>query len=301
MLGYFLLKGPRPAPLPTPKSTGQTSSPGRALAASQVEAKVEEAQDRVRLQPEDAAAWAMLANTQVMLGHYDEAARAFEKLRTLRPKDAQILADYADALGLASHGNLRGAPERLIAEALALDPGNFKARVLAAQLAFEGKHYEQAVQHWQVAASAATANAQAQRQIQLNIAEARSLLPSAKPASAGAAGSFVSGQVALAPQLAARVQPDDVLFVFARPTDGSRMPVALLKRRAADLPLDFVLDDSLAMVPQAKLSNQRQVLIAARISRRGDAIATQGDLQGSAGPVEVGSTGLKLEINDVVR
>jgi cytochrome c-type biogenesis protein CcmH len=301
VLGFVLLRSPKPAPPAAEAPKPAASAPSRALAASQVETKVDEVQAHLREQPADAAAWAMLANSKVMLGDYDAAAKAFEKLRALRPKDAQILADYADALGLAKQGSLRGAPEKLIAEALALDPGNFKARVLAAKLAFEAKRYEQAIQHWQAAASAAAGDAEAQRQIQLNMAEARSLLPSATPASAGAGGRFVSGRVVLAPQLAAQVQPGDTLFVFARPVDGSRMPVALLKRRVADLPFDFALDDSLAMVPQAKLSGQRQVLLGARISRRGDAIAAPGDLQGSLGPVEVGSTGLKLEINDVVR
>ena len=41
----------------------------------------------------------------------------------------------------------------------------------------------------------------------------------------------------LAPALQSQASPDDTLFVFARPTLGSRMPVALLRKKVRDLPL----------------------------------------------------------------
>jgi cytochrome c-type biogenesis protein CcmH len=54
-------------------------------------------------------------------------------------------------------------------------------------------------------------------------------------------------------------------------------------------------------VPEARLSQQARVIVGARISRRGDASPTAGDLQGFSVPVAVGTQGLRIEISEVVQ
>ena len=104
----------------------------------------------------------------------------------------------------------------------------------------------------------------------------------------------------MAPALASRVAPGDTLFVFARAAEGPRMPLAILKRSAAELPLSFTLDDSMAMSPELKLSSATELRIEARVSRSGDAIAKPGDLTGELSPVKPGAKGLQLSIDRVV-
>jgi cytochrome c-type biogenesis protein CcmH len=110
----------------------------------------------------------------------------------------------------------------------------------------------------------------------------------------------VSGRVTLAKSLAAQAGPSDTLFVFARPADGSRMPLALLRAQVKDLPLEFSLDDSLAMNPAARISGAKQVVIGARISKSGQAMPQPGDLQGFSAPVAVGARGVAVEITETV-
>jgi cytochrome c-type biogenesis protein CcmH len=107
--------------------------------------------------------------------------------------------------------------------------------------------------------------------------------------------------VSLAPTLKAKADPQDTVFVFARAADGPRMPLAILRRQVKDLPLQFTLDDSMAMTPAAKLSSAQRVIVGARISKRGDATAQPGDLQGQSAPVAPGANGLKIEISQVVQ
>jgi cytochrome c-type biogenesis protein CcmH len=137
--------------------------------------------------------------------------------------------------------------------------------------------------------------------VETSVAEARAFLaPAGNGVSAAAGGlAFVAGRVTVAPALQAQIGPDDTVFIYARPAEGSRMPVAFLRKRARDLPLDFALDDTLAMVPQARLSQHALVLVGARISKRGDVIPAAGDLEGELAAVKLGSTGLVLEINRV--
>ena len=119
----------------------------------------------------------------------------------------------------------------------------------------------------------------------------------AEAARTASAGAQLSGRVVLDAALKARVKPDDTVLIVARLLDGPRTPVAVLKRRASELPLDFKLDDSAATTPTLRLSPSMQLVVAARILRAGQAVAEPGDLVGTAQPVPVGTHGLLIEIN----
>jgi cytochrome c-type biogenesis protein CcmH len=246
----------------------------------------------------------MLANVEMMRGNLAEAVTAYRKLLALQPQDAQAFAEAAEALAAAQGGKLAGEPAQWVDNALRLAPDNLKARAMAGKAAFEARRYEQAAQHWERALALAS-DARARQQLEVSLAEARALQGGASAATparsaSGAAMAYVAGRVTLADALKSRIKPDDTVYVVARPAEGSRMPIALLKRRAADLPLDFALDDTLAMVPESRLSQHKQVIVRVLVSRRGDAIPASGDLQGQVGPVAVGSGGVRVEIRDVV-
>lgn len=292
--------------------SGEAPSAAHPLSTEQLEHSVAQMRDRVKASPKDATAWAMLAHSYEMLGRYAEASRAYATLVELVPNDAQVLVDYADALAVASGRKLAGEPLRLIQRALALDPKNLKALSLAGTEAYDRKDYSAAIAFWQRAREQVTDEALRQ-EIDNSIGDARRLQSAGAATPAAVAGSgqasapastnagFVTGRVSLSESLKSRVSADDTLFVFARPADGSRMPVALMRRRASELPLEFRLDDSMALVPQSRLSAQAQVIIGARISKRGDATPKAGDLQGFSAPVAVGTTGVRLDIAEVVK
>jgi cytochrome c-type biogenesis protein CcmH len=101
--------------------------------------------------------------------------------------------------------------------------------------------------------------------------------------------------------LAACVSPDDAVYVFARAAEGSRAPLALLRKQVKDLPLDFALDDSMAMAPAAKLSNFPRVVVSARVSKSGQAAPQPGDLQGASAAVANDASGVRVVIDSVVR
>ena len=78
------------------------------------------------------------------------------------------------------------------------------------------------------------------------------------------------------------------------------MPLAVMRAKAQDLPLDFRLDDSMAMMPGMKLSSFPALVIGARISKSGNAIPASGDLQGTVKDIKPGASGVRLEITEVV-
>lgn len=309
-LGAGLLIWPvlRPAGGDVPQSASVAASAAHPLSADQLERTVAKMRERVKQDPKDATAWAMLAHSYGMLGRHTEASASYTQLIELVPTDPQVLVDAADSLALTRGRQLQGEPMQLIQRALTIDPKNLKALSLAGTDALERGDPAQAIAYWQ-RARAQVADAALALELDSRIAEARAL--QARPVSIAAAASaravapnptaFVSGRIVLAKSLKAQISPDDALFVFARPVDGTRMPVALMRRRANELPIEFRLDDSMAMVPQARLSGQPRVIVGARISKRGDASPQAGDLQGFSAPVAVGTQGLRVEISETVK
>lgn len=120
------------------------------------------------------------------------------------------------------------------------------------------------------------------------------------PPAAAVPGKAITGVVKLAPALATKVSPDDTLFVYARAAEGSRMPLAILRLKASELPKQFRLDDTLGMAGGPPLSSTPQVRIEARVSKSGQATAASGDLRGESGVIAVGAANVELTIDRVV-
>ena len=276
--------------------------------AQQIETMVQRLVERLKAQPGDADGWSMLGRTYTALGRYPQALEAYRKVVELKPDDAQALADLADGIAVTNQRTLDGEPEKLIARAVQLDPKNVKALALAGTVAFNHDDFKGAAGYWQRAVDASEPNAEFRSQLQGALAEARQragMAPLAAaapaPASAAAGSGRISGRVTLAPALRDRVAPGDTVFVFARAVAGPKMPLAILRKQASELPIDFTLDDSMAMSPAARLSSVPQVVVGARISKSGNAMPQAGDLQGLSAPVTVGSSGLQIEIGETVR
>jgi len=106
--------------------------------------------------------------------------------------------------------------------------------------------------------------------------------------------------VSLSPALAKKAAPNDVVFIFARAVQGPRMPLAIVRKQVKDLPTTVVLDDSLSMSPEMKLSSVPEVVVVARVSKSGMAGAQAGDLEGMSGPVKTGTQAVAVSIASVV-
>jgi cytochrome c-type biogenesis protein CcmH len=124
--------------------------------------------------------------------------------------------------------------------------------------------------------------------------------PAPAPAAAPAAlvpGTTIAGTVSLSPALAAKASPDDLVFIFARPAQGPKMPLAVMRKKVRDLPATFSLDDSMAMAPEMKISNFAEIVIGARVAKSGSAAPQSGDLEGFSKPVQLGAGGVAVVID----
>jgi hypothetical protein len=97
--------------------------------------------------------------------------------------------------------------------------------------------------------------------------------------------------VKLSPAFAGMTAPGDTVFIFARAAQGPKMPLAIVRKQVKDLPITVTLDDSMAMVPDMKMSSFPQLVIGARVSKSGDAISKPGDLEAYTPPLNAGASG----------
>jgi cytochrome c-type biogenesis protein CcmH len=272
------------------------------IGAREIEAMVDKLAERLQQNPDDVEGWKMLGRSYGVMGRYAEAANAYARAVARSPRDADLLAELADALAMARGQNLQGEPEELVLRALQIDPTNLRALALAGTAAFGREDYRAAARHWEAMLPGLPAGSEDARSVQANIDEAKALAAQKKksPAQKKAAAAAVSGTVSLSPKLAGQVAPDDTVFIFARAVDGPPMPLAALRRKVRDLPVRFTLDDSMAMTPAAKLSGHPKVQVVARISKGGTAIAQKGDLQGTSATVANDARGIVLVIDSIV-
>jgi cytochrome c-type biogenesis protein CcmH len=277
---------------PTPSST---PPPSRA-----------ELEKRVKQNPRDVQGWLALADV-CRAQHDDRDARtALEKAVALHGMTAQSWADYADVLASLGGGSLGGDAGRAIDSALALDPTNLKALWLKASQAHEQRHFTEALTWWRKLHAALPADSPDLRIIDANILEDTQLAGLPLPAGGGAAAApsaaakpagvaEVSGTVSIDSRLAARVQRDATLFIYAKAADSPGPPLAVLRTTASAWPVSFRLDDSMAMIPSRRLSQFDKVVIEARISRSGQATPSAGDLYVTS-PVLHPAPGQKLAL-----
>ena len=263
-----------------------------------VEKMVSEFAAKLEKDPTNLKGWAMLARSYKILGRNDDAIKAYERAGNYIDTDPQLLADYADALAVKANGNFAGKPSQLIQQALKLDPNHLMALWLSGTASYTAGNYRAAVQTWEKLAQQLPPGTEEARSIEISIADARTKGGLAPKAPTAVTEKGISGKVAISAELKASVQPGDVVMVIAR-KPGERMPVAVLRTPAAEFPMNFVLNDALAMNPNAPLSKQSEVTLEVRISRTGMAKQEAGDLISAVQTVQVGASNVQLIVNQV--
>ena len=307
---YFYLGAPN---LVEPRNPALAEGHGAGGALPPVEKMVGALIERLKQNPEDSEGWYLLGRTNMALKDYANAAVAFERVHQLVGDEPSVLLAWADALAMREQGNMLGRAGELIRKAVNLVPDDTTALWLAGMVEEQAGNNQLAISYWERLAPRLQDDPEASARIAMLIARAReksgastrtaASAPEA-PAGAGSAGvvdKSVSVRVSLSPALVGKADPEEALFIYARALQGPKMPLAAARRQVKDLPLTLLLDDSGAMMPSMKISSFEQVVVGARISRSGGAIAQSGDLTGEVSPVNVGAgTVVEIVIDRVV-
>lgn len=279
---------------------------------------------RLQENPDDLQGWTLLSRTYMNIQEYDKAEAALLEVNRLDEGNPEFIVMLAESVALQDNGNLMGEPQKLINEALAIDPENQRGQLLLGLSYQQSNQHDEAIEIFEELRSSPLLNQQGVENITAMInqslvakgeaPEAGSMpataLPSAQPSSqpstqassgsgastdanaaADASGASLSVSASLSDAAAADVNDTDSVFIFARATAGPPMPLAVVRLTVADLPATVTLDDTQAMIPNMTLSTFPSVTVGVRVSPSGNAIAQSGDWFGETTEVLTGEPG----------
>jgi cytochrome c-type biogenesis protein CcmH len=316
---YQVLGSPGIIPQLAAASTGDTgkgASPhGQASATENLppmEELVKKLAAKMESQPNNMEGWLMLGRSYMAMNQPGQAIAAYERGMQVNPENVTLLLAYAEALAQSSGNDFTGKATALVEKAYQLDQKDPNTLWMMGIVAYQKKDFQGAIGHWEQAKGLLGPEHKDLNAVDNAIDDARNQLglgpqlPSIvqnkdqpQPV-AGGDDHAIELIIKLDPNLAAKANPDDMVFIYAKALSGPPMPLAAVRKQVRDLPITVRLDDSMAMMPEMKLSAFPEVAVGARVSLSGNPIAKSGDLEGEIKPVKPGQSGPVMVIIDSI-
>ena len=267
-------------------------------------AHIEKLQKHIDSNPDDGEAWYNLGQTYVAVGGFDEAVAAFMQVIRIEGEHADLLGAIAQALYYKNDQKINAQVQEYIDKALALDINDPSTNILLGMHNFIATNYQQAITYWQrvIDAKQQGVNIEALKEA---VAEAKNRLniPADTANNQIVSGPQLKVSVSLSDDIAKQLSEDEdrVVFIYAVPTNGQRMPLAAVKMKASDLPTVVVLNNSQAMSSESTLGSVEKAHVYAIVSMQGGVGIKSGDFKAEALGVDVNrSEILELVVNSLV-
>lgn len=159
---------------------GSPGLPGQPIAARlnvpaeelPVEGLIARVERRLKENPQDIEGWESIAPAYLMLGRYDDAARAWTRAMLVDGVTAARLAARAEARVLANNGTVSAGARDDLEKAVALDAGEPRAQFLLGMAELEAGDREAALARWKALVAGAPEDAQWVPAIRARIAAA---------------------------------------------------------------------------------------------------------------------------------
>ena len=251
-------------------------------------------EEKLKQNPNDLEGWLMLGRSYLITENFAAAVKAYAKANEIsNGADPNILVAYGEAQGFAKGQTFDNQSMSLFVKALQIDPGHERGLWYAGYASYQLKDYKSSVNYWErLMKQVPEDQPEVKTALRKYLNDARQLagleiIESVEPESSKELVKDETGQakiivnVSIAEHLLSKIDKTDTLFVYARAQNGPKMPLALVKMTAGDLPTTVTLDDSVSMISGMNLSSMEQVEVIARISKSGQAIMQSGDKFGN--------------------
>jgi len=255
-------------------SNGQTSgvnsgqSPQQAPDLDELLPKLEA---RLLETPDDVNGWRLLGRTYLTMSRFDKAVEALDRAVALDNQHPDTIANLAEAIAMQNGGDLSGRSLELVNDALAIDENHQQSMWLQAIGTQQAGDHTTALTLFDNLSAQVAEDPEALAIIaDMKLTSEQALGLAAPPVS-------IKVSVDLSDAAKASVNETDAVFIFARAQSGPPMPLAVSRHTVTEFPLTVTLDESMAMIPNMTLANFTDVVVGARISKSGNAIAEPGD------------------------
>jgi len=237
--------------------------------------------------------WIMLGRSYVVSKRFEDAVKAYGKANELSDgANPDVLISYGEAKGLAAGNSFDESAMSLFAKALKISPNNERGLWYAGLASYQLQNYKASVEYLEkllLQVPSDQADVRVALVKYLKDAKQKTGIEVVEEATTKVESnskSNITVNVTLSDELLKKYVKSDTLFIYARAMNGPKMPLALVKMTAGDLPTTVTLDDSISMMPSMTLSSMGQVEVIARISKSGQAIRQSGDIFGSVKSVK---------------
>ncbi|MCY3940478.1 MAG: hypothetical protein OXG29_05260 [Gammaproteobacteria bacterium] len=266
---------------------GEDGSPPR------VEELIGPLRARLEASPDDPRGWMLLGASYAQVERYSDAAQAFDRVLDLTGgRDMDALMGKAEALILGNPQRLLEDAGEMVEQVLLADPANPKGLWYGGLRASATGQDIIAVQRWRMMLEGpVTPEVRAIVEGELNRLGAR-------VESGGAVSAEGNVEIRLTLGPPATPPPGAVLFIVARIPGQAGPPLAAKRVDGARFPLDVRLSDADAMLPGAKISDQPELAITARLSVSGQTTSGAGDYEAQAA-WQAGQDALELELQTI--
>ncbi|MGI2176075.1 c-type cytochrome biogenesis protein CcmI [Shewanella ulleungensis] len=277
----------------------QANNPHQGMDPAQIMSqRVQMMEAKVQAQPDDSQAWFSLGHAYVSANQYDKAVAAFDKVMALVGTHAELLGPKATALYYKAGQQITPDIQVIIDQSLALDPQDPSTLLLVGMDAFFTANYNKAIEAWQMILDSdrndvdRTALMNAIESAKMRMGETADTMPNDTDHNGVAAvnAKTLAIDVTISEELADKVSETDTIFIFARATQGPKVPLAAMKISAANLPTTIILDDSTSMSGDLTLSSAKEVEVIAVLSKNGSVKPQAGDLKGTIDTIAVGGS-----------
>jgi len=244
--------------------------------------------------------WAMLGRSRKYMGNYELASKAFAVALEKDSQNAQLMLERAEVMALANDRVFNDEAKAIVRKAYALEPDNANTQWFAGVVEYQSENYRNAIDILAKLVPVARDDEDVLNSIIGIIAKSREQLIAAgeevaeldellgvnstpdapQAATPSASMTSLNVRVDVSGDVRAKFAEGDTVFIYAKAKQGPRMPLAAQRLTVSQLPADIVLDDSMAMVEGMNLSSFDQLVVSARVSKSGTAIAQSGDYIG---------------------
>lgn len=257
-------------------------------------------QQRVTDKPSNLQNQYLLARISVEKGEVRRAIEAYTAILREEPEAADILAELAQLIFLANGNQVIPEIDDLVRRALSINPDEPTALGLAGISAFQKQAFGEAIGYWQRALTHMAPQSQSWQSLQAGIVAAQQQMgvSANTDVAQGVAGITGEQQLGVSPEASSTsitvsvslgdgvvIDPNDTVFVYARAWRGPKMPLAITRFNARELPKFVTLDETMAMVPGMSITSFEELELVARVSKSGQPAAQSGDWQAAFGPL----------------
>jgi cytochrome c-type biogenesis protein CcmH len=261
--------------------------------------------------PEDVEVWYLIGRLNFDLGNYNEAVLGFNGVLQYLPKDAKqdqavAMAQLAQAQFFANGRKLDKATQSLLKDALEINPKDNTSLGLLGVASYDRGDYLNAVKYWTRLMALMPPNNPNARAIKGGLDKAKSQLTKAQLAGfeqeqlkiqEAKIKSRIQVTVNISDKMKGKLPKNADLFVLAKADQGPPMPLAVQRLTVSKWPITVTLDDSMAMMESLRMSQFKNIIITARISKSGVGNAKPGDLEGGSTVMSSTAKNVSISIN----